>query len=91
MKSNILIETLLFSTTCVLGPVLVLGGIGYLLDDYFGTDKVFLLSSVAVAFFVTQILMFKKLKQGYSKIASYVVKDDAEEDEMFEKKPQSGK
>lgn len=81
MKSKILLETLLFSTTSVLGPVLVLGGIGYILDNYFGTNKVFLLSSVAVAFVVTQILMFKKLKKGYSKISSYVKKDKDDDSE----------
>ena len=79
MKSKILVESLLFSATSVLGPVLVLGGIGYLLDSFFGTNKVFLLSSLAVAFVVTQILMFRKITHGYSTISSFVKKDDAEE------------
>ena len=87
MNTKILLETLLFSTTSVLGPVLVLGGIGYALDYFFGTDKVFLLSAVAVSFVVTQFLMFKKISSGYSKISSYVPKDDLEsEDEIPKQK-----
>ena len=81
MKSKILIESLLFTITSVLGPVLMFGGIGYALDYFFGTDKVFLLSAIAVSFVVTQFVMFKKISSGYGKIASHIKKDDSELDD----------
>ena len=87
MKSKILAESLRFSITSILGPVLVLGGIGYALGSYFGKEKVFLLSAIAISFIVTQILTYRKLSRGYSTISSLdVKKDDAkEEDEALVK------
>ncbi len=87
MKNKILAESIRFSITSILGPVLVLGGIGYALGSYFGKEKVFLLSAIAVSFIVTQILAFRKVSKGYSKIASFdVKKDDAgKEDEALVK------
>ena len=87
MKSKILAESLRFSITSILGPVLVLGGIGYSLGSYFGKEKVFLLSAIAISFIVTQILTYRKLSRGYSTISSLdVKKDDAkEEDEALVK------
>ena len=82
MKSKILAESLRFSVTSILGPILVFGGIGYFLDVYFGTEKVFLLSAIAVSFIVTQILAFIKVRKGYRKIASFdVKKDDVEKED----------
>ncbi len=87
MKNKILAESLRFSITSILGPVLVLGGIGYSLGSYFGKEKVFLLSAIAISFIVTQILTYRKLSRGYSTISSLdVKKDDAkEEDEALVK------
>ena len=87
MKSKILAESLRFSITSILGPVLVLGGIGYALGSYFGKEKLFLLSAIAISFIVTQILTYRKLSRGYSTISSLdVKKDDAkEEDEALVK------
>ena len=81
MKSKILAESLRFSITSILGPVLVLGGIGYALGSYFGKEKVFLLSAIAISFIVTQILTYRKLSRGYSTISSLDVKKDDAKDE----------
>jgi F0F1-type ATP synthase assembly protein I len=81
MKSKILKESMLFTVTSVAGPILTFGGIGYALDYFFGTDKVFLLSAIAVSFIVTQIVMFKKISSGYAQIASHIKKDDLEIDD----------
>jgi hypothetical protein len=81
MKSKILIESLLFSTTYVLSPVLILGGIGYGLDYFLGTNKVFLLSAVAISFVVTQVLMFKKISSSYAKIASHIKQEDSKSED----------
>lgn len=63
MKPKILREALLFSSTAILGPILFLGGIGYMLDKFFNTEKVFLLTSIGLAFVITQVLMFKKVRE----------------------------
>lgn len=65
-KFLILKQALLFNVTSIVGPVLVFGGIGWLLDSFFHTGRVFLFLSVAVAFVATHVLMFRKL-QIYSK------------------------
>lgn len=69
MKSRILKETFIFSSMAILAPILLFGGLGFILDRVVGTEKVFLLSSLGVSFLVTQILMFKKVK-AFSKVAN---------------------
>ncbi len=78
MKSQVLREALFFSTTAILGPILFLGGIGYMLDRKVGTDKLYLFIGIGLAFVMTQILMFRKVKE-FSKISS-----------SFEKKTEAG-
>ncbi len=46
----------------ILGPLLVIGGIGYVADKLLNTH-IFLLLSVFVAYGVSNVLMFKKIKQ----------------------------
>ncbi|MDD3711379.1 MAG: hypothetical protein PHP37_02150 [Patescibacteria group bacterium] len=52
----------LYISFSVLGPLLVIGGIGYLVDRIFNT-RFALLFSIFVAYLVSNILMFKKLKK----------------------------
>ena len=63
MKRKVLLEGILFSSSAILGPILILGGLGYVLDDYFGTNKLFIFIGIGIAFAVTQVLMFKKVKE----------------------------
>lgn len=77
MKSVILREALFFSGTAIFGPIFFLGGVGYFLDNYFGTSKVFLLSSIGLAFVLTQILMFRKIKE-FNKISNTYIKEAEE-------------
>jgi len=51
----------LYITYSVLGPLLVFGGIGYFIDRVLDT-RFFLLFSVFVAYVISNILMFRKLK-----------------------------
>lgn len=81
MKGNILRQTLFFISTSVLGPILLFGGIGYILDSYFGTNKIFTLSAIGVAFIVTQVLMFNKIKKGYGEISSHVKVEEEDPEE----------
>ena len=52
----------LYITYSILGPLLVIGGIGYVIDRILDT-RLFLLISIFVAYGVSNILMFKKLKK----------------------------
>lgn len=47
-------------TGYIIGPLLVLGGIGFWLDRYFGTKPWVLLASLAIAFFSTNFLIYKR-------------------------------
>lgn len=52
----------LYISFSVLGPLLVIGGIGYLIDRLFHT-RFALLFSIFIAYLVSNVLMFKKLKK----------------------------
>ena len=62
----ILKQALLWNAASIVGPIVFFGGIGWLLDRFFHTGRIFLFLSVAVAFVATHVLMFRKL-QIYSK------------------------
>lgn len=51
-----------YSSASIFGPLLVIGGIGWLLDKWLGTAPIILIISVFLAFITTNILLFKKIK-----------------------------
>lgn len=61
----------------IIGPLLLFGGIGYLLDNFFDTKPKLLIASVFIAFIITNILLFRKVKSINSLVNKYVPKDDA--------------
>ena len=73
MKNTILREAFLFNATAILGPVFFLGGAGYMLDRYFGTNKTFLFFAIATAFALTNILMFRKIMK-FMKVSNEHIK-----------------
>lgn len=52
-----------FYTIVMLG---ILGGGGYLLDQYFGTKPILFIIGLVIAYPVTQVFLFKKFR-GYAK------------------------
>ncbi len=52
----------LYISFSILGPLLAVGGIGYLVDHFFNT-RFALLFSIFIAYFISNVLMFKKLKK----------------------------
>jgi hypothetical protein len=52
----------LYITYSVLGPLLIIGGLGYLIDKLFNS-RFALFFSIFVAFIVSNFLMFKKLQK----------------------------
>lgn len=47
----------------IIGPMLVLGFIGYSIDQYFHTNKLALIISLAIAFFGSNILIIKQARK----------------------------
>ena len=57
-----------YTSASILGPILLLGGIGYAIDYYLDTKPIFLLLGIFTAFISTNILIFKKVKEMQRKI-----------------------
>lgn len=89
MKSQVLREALFFSISAILGPILFFGGFGYILDKHFGTEKVFLISSLGFAFITTQLFMFRKVRE-FSKV-SHTLGAEAEQKRSAESLEQEPK
>src|SRR6056297_2662396 len=53
----------MYTGSSILGPLVILGALGYGLDWYFSTKPLFLISGVLLAFITTKVLVFKKLKK----------------------------
>jgi F0F1-type ATP synthase assembly protein I len=61
---EIAISSAMYSVGSILGPLLVFGAIGWVLDKLvFGTYPYILLTSIFVAFVVTNVLLFKQIKK----------------------------
>lgn len=68
---EIVISSSFYSIGSILGPLIVFGGIGLILDRVFDTKPWSLLGSVLVAFIITNILLFKKIKKINGMMDSY--------------------
>lgn len=60
---EIAVASAMYGLSSILGPLFVIGGIGWILDKVFNTGRLFLFSSIFVAFIVSNFLLFKKLKK----------------------------
>jgi F0F1-type ATP synthase assembly protein I len=60
---EIILASAMYSLGSIFGPLLIIGGAGLLLDKLFNTSPWILLGSVLVAFIVTNVLLFKKIKK----------------------------
>lgn len=79
-KFLILKQALLFNATSIVAPIIVFGGIGWMLDYFFHTGRIFLFLSVAVSFVATHILMFRKLQMYSKEINKISTEHDTEKD-----------
>lgn len=68
---EITVASAMYSLGSILGPLLVFGGAGLLLDKIFSTGPWILLGSILVAFIVTNILLFKKIGKINKMMAAY--------------------
>jgi F0F1-type ATP synthase assembly protein I len=63
LMRDLLLSSAAYSLSSILGPLLFFGIPGYFLDKYFGTKPAILLASIFLAFIVTNILLYKKVKK----------------------------
>lgn len=50
-----------YASGSIFGPLLVFGGLGYLLDTFFDSRPTFIIVGVFVAFITTNIFLYKKV------------------------------
>lgn len=60
---EVVLASAMYSIGSILGPLLIIGGLGMLLDKLLSTGPWLLLLSILIAFVVTNILLFKKIRK----------------------------
>lgn len=68
----------------ILGPLLLFGGLGYILDSFLHTSPTGLIVGVFVAFIVTNVLLFKKVQRINGLVNNYDKKEEKNEKEEKE-------
>lgn len=67
---ELLLSSAAYSLSSILAPLLLLGVPAYFLDRYFNTKPIIMLIAVFVAFIITNILLYKKVRKINSIIAN---------------------
>lgn len=84
---EIAISSAMYSIGAIFAPLILIGGAGYLLDKWLDTYPLIFLISALVAFVVTNIMLFKRIKKINKIIDKY--KEEIIEDKMNEAGSQS--
>ena len=74
-----------YTGSSILGPLLFFGGLGYLLDKWTGKEPLFLLLGILLAFIMTHILIYKKVKRLNKKFDEHYNKKKEEDRQKTEK------
>ena len=67
---ELLLSRAAYSLSSILAPLLLLGVPAYFLDRYFSTKPIIMLAAVFVAFIITNVLLYKKVRKINSMIAN---------------------
>lgn len=67
-----------YTSGAIFGPLLVLGGLGYLIDSYFSTNPIGLVIGIFIAFLCTNFLLYKKVTKINNLVAMYSQKNKAD-------------
>ncbi len=81
--SGLMLGMAAHTTSSILGPLILLGGFGYLLDKWTKKNPWFLLLGILLAFITTNVLVYRKTKQLAEKFEEY--NKEKEEGEKTEK------
>jgi F0F1-type ATP synthase assembly protein I len=68
---EIAISSAMYSLGAIFAPLILIGGSGYLLDKLLDTHPFIFILSIIVAFFVTNIMLFKRINKINKIIDSY--------------------
>lgn len=72
---NLALSIMAYTSASIFGPLIVFGGIGYWLSKYFG-GKTFLFVGIGIAFIVTSILQFFKIRKLLVRMETESVKNN---------------
>ncbi len=75
--SGLILGVATYTSSSILGPLLVFGILGYFLDKWTGKNPLFLLLGILLAFISTNILIYKKTKRLTVKFDEYYNKKKA--------------
>lgn len=65
-----------YTSASIFGPLIVFGGIGYYFDKYLGMGKAPLFIGIGIAFIVTSVLQFFKVRVLLKKMNEETEKDN---------------
>ena len=68
---EIAISSAMYSIGAIFAPLIIIGGTGYLLDKWFDTYPFIFLISALIAFVITNIMLFKRIKKINKTIEKY--------------------
>lgn len=68
---EIAISSAMYSLGAIFAPLILIGGSGYLLDKWLDTGPFIFIVSIVIAFFVTNIMLFKRIGKINKIIDSY--------------------
>lgn len=68
---SLALATFYYTSGAIFGPLLVFGGAGYYLDQVSGTSPRYILIGLLVAFFSTNVLLYKKVSKLSQIMSSY--------------------
>lgn len=74
-----------YTSASILGPLIVFGGVGMILDNLLGKQSLYLIIGIAIAFFITNIMLFRKMRKLSADMANYS-KEISEKKETEKKK-----
>jgi len=77
---ELMLSSALYASSSILGPLLIFGGMGYMIDLYYKTNPWVCLSGVLIAFVVTNVLIFKKISLLTKEMDKYAPQKKNEEE-----------
>lgn len=89
---SLALATFYYTSGAIFGPLLVFGGAGYYLDQVSGTSPRYMLIGLLVAFFSTNVLLFKRITKMNQIMSSYgqIKKEPVSGEALEEQKTVSG-
>lgn len=75
------LSSIAYTSASIFGPLVIFGGIGFYLSKHLEGGKVFLFAGIGIAFIITNILQFFKVKALLKKMNDEPGKDNESQTE----------